>query len=685
MSATTYRGYRVRAPRLFLREHLRSATKYRRASGYFSSGAFAAFPACFISFFERGGKVELVTGPELSKTDVVAIEDGLLTPTVGADPVSTLRRASRHSFGPALLSWAIARRQCHIKIATVQPGYSGIYHEKFGLIDGAHSLVAFEGSVNETAGGWHHNFERLRVVEEPNRLHELERDFERLWSNDTTGIIVQDVSQALANDIITIRRSSVIVQRPLDSSMRDQREVLRLPPRITLRDYQQEAIQHWLSSDGRGVLEMATATGKTITALATAVRVYEGLSGPLVVIIICPYIHLVDQWIRECRAFGLSPLRCAGPSGTWMDFANSGVYRVNTGTRRLLSLVATNATFSGNVFQSVLRRLRSRTILIADEVHNLGAAKLSAHLPENITLRMGLSATPTRWLDASGTDRLLRYFGRVVFQYDLKRALRSGDVLTPYRYFPVVVELEEDEQEEYLALTAALGRYMTGASLDDLSEPALALLIKRSRLVASARQKVHALREAITPYRTLPHSIVYCGDGTMELADTELGAEEPQGIRRQIDVVMRLLRSELGMGVARFTAETSSTNREAIRENFSRGDLNAIVAIRCLDEGVDIPEIQRAFILASSTNPRQFIQRRGRILRTAPGKEVAEIFDFLVMPPGSARTDASSSVGRRLLEREMKRVVEFCRLAMNGPEARRRLSPILREWDLIHL
>ncbi len=284
--------------------------------------------------------------------------------------------------------------------------------------------------------------------------------------------------------------------------------------------------------------------------------------------------------------------------------------------------------------------IRRPLLIIADEMHNYGADNTLRSLPENATYRLGLSATPDRWMDESGTQAVKDYFGPVVFRYGLDNAIRD-DVLTHYRYFPELVDLEPEETEEYLDLTRLLARYVTDDLNDPRAEAAKRLLIKRARLIASARKKIPRLRTLLDQRRDDTHILVYCGDGRVEGAETEETV-------RQIEEVVRIIGVELGMTCSSYTAETGPERRRQLLRDFSSGLIQVLVAIRCLDEGVDVPETRTAYILASSTNPRQFVQRRGRVLRRAPGKSRAEIYDFFGAPP-TGDLDESDPVARSKL------------------------------------
>ncbi len=242
----------------------------------------------------------------------------------------------------------------------------------------------------------------------------------------------------------------------------------------------------------------------------------------------------------------------------------------------------------------------------------------------------------------------------------------------------MLVPLHDDELEVYLEVTRKIGR-LAGALESGEDSPVLeALLLQRARLLASARGKIPALAECLSPLKDTTHNLVYCGDGSVE-------GEPDASVIRQIDATVLALGRDLGMVVAKYVADTSLTRRHAMRQRFAEGSLQALVAIRCLDEGVDVPETRRAFILASSTNPRQFVQRRGRILRRAPGKSMAEIYDFIVDPPAEETNPASPvfPTVRNLFRRELGRIWEFAALATNGPEALQKLLPLRERLHLL--
>jgi DNA phosphorothioation system restriction enzyme len=588
------------------------------------------------------------------------------------------------------LAWLISTGKLDIRLALrVDPLTArlqrGIYHEKFGIFtDEYENHVVFTGSQNETEGGLLGNFESIDVFcswqEATRRIERKLRAFDRLWSNDTRGLAVIEFRDVTREILERFRSTSPPEFDPEEveyapgsrKSIRDAR-LPRIPQGIQIRDYQETAVQNWLRNNGRGILEMATGTGKTITALAGVTRLCEGF-GLQGVIVVCPFKHLVRQWAKECKAFGFDPLLALESRQRWFDELTDRLAAASRGQGGVICVIATNATFSGDAFQQRLRYFPDKTVLVADEVHNLGAERLSAALPDRIGIRLGLSATPERWFDAKGTNRLVNYFGPILEPRLGIREAIDLKVLTPYRYYPVLVELTEDESERYLELSRRISAlYFAKGDEGNLEDEALkSLLMQRARLVGAARNKLDALRAIARSKRNETHMLIYCGDGSVE-------SDVDDAIARQVDEATRILGAEVGMRVAKYTAETDLDARDSHRKRLESGDLQALVAIRCLDEGLDIPAVRTAVILASSSNPRQFIQRRGRVLRRAPGKEFAEIHDMLVVPPAAAM---AGDAERGMLRRELRRFVEFADLSLNAGEARQVVLGLQKRFDL---
>ncbi len=437
------------------------------------------------------------------------------------------------------------------------------------------------------------------------------------------------------------------------------------PSNINLRDYQHQAVLNWFKNKGRGTLKMATGSGKTITALAITTELYQQINLKLL-LVICPYCHLVNQWAKECENFNLSPILAFENIQNWQNILSTQLYNIRSQKQSFMTILTTNSTFISEGFQTQLKFFHEKSLIVGDEVHHLGAPRLESCLPRNIGLRLALSATPERYFDEEGTDLIFNYFGKILQpEFTLKDAIEKG-ALSQYLYYPIFVNLTESESFLYAKLTKRIGWALSQNTNMNNNETLTSLLMKRSRLIGVAENKLNALRELMEKDSLQSHTLFYCGDGNVDNYD--------KSYSRQVEAVTRILGKELGYRVNTYTAETPIEERESLREQFERGELQGLVAIRCLDEGVDIPIIKNAVILASTGNPRQFIQRRGRILRPHPDKEKATLYDMIVMPPDLDRI--TWEVEKNLLKKELNRFLEFAKLAYNSIEAIEQLSQI---------
>lgn len=443
---------------------------------------------------------------------------------------------------------------------------------------------------------------------------------------------------------------------------------LTRPRWVEAREYQDEAIESWLAADGQGILHMATGTGKTITALLAASRVANSISGPFVLVVAVPYQHLVDQWIEEIEEFGVDPVAAYKSRRNWQPKLERELLEVSSGARELSVVVTTHRTLASEPARTTISRATAQSMLIADEVHHMGAPQTQNALMDDTRLRLGLSATPERWYDDDGTAALREYFGETVFDYGLEAAIAAGE-LCEYYYIPHIVELQDDEMEEYRRLTAKISRLMGQVDGDDpnIIEDNQALkmaLFKRARLIGTAREKLNVLVDLLERDSSPTHSLVYCSDGSTGV--------DGEG-KRHVDATTARLRSDFRLNVERFTAREDDQERERLLTKFAQGEIEVLTSIRCLDEGVDVPETETAYILASTSNPRQYVQRRGRILRQHDTKDYAVIHDFVTVPDTSHHpaqlTDEEYSLEQSLIQKELERVSTFADAARNHPDA----------------
>jgi len=660
---------------------LSQAVRYDRAVGYFSSGALEVAGQGLPSLIRREGRMRLIASPHLNEEDVEAIRKGYidreaimtrrLVAAIDLHPSAILR--DRLSF----LAWMVANGTLDIKVAMISKGAAGIYHEKLGMfIDSEGHIVTFCGSPNESAAGFTSNFECIDVyrswIESENlRARTKLEHFEDLWQNRTNGLDVLPFPEAARQQLIQYRPAVIPNKDPAEEP------VAALP--VKLRDYQERAISSWLASEGRGIFQLATGTGKTVTALALLHHLAHRTSLRIAIVIV-PYQHLVDQWIEEAKAFSFRSIACYQSSSTWTEQARIAI-EAAPGSERLQLLVVTNATFARTTFQGLMAQLPTDSMVIADEVHNLGASELSRSLPEQVSLRLGLSATPQRFRDEAGTKNIFHYFGQPLQPIlGVKEAIDLRP-LTPYYYHPIEVSLTDAELDRYLEITDQIIRALRhdeseGAEIGGTAEM---LLIRRARILAGAENKLIALRSEMQRVAgSLTRALIYAGEASVVDAD---GAGA-----RQIDRIVRILGIDLGMSVAPFVAETTLHERRGLIRSLENGELQALVAMKCLDEGVDIPCVQSAYLLSSSRNPRQFVQRRGRVLRRYPGKYAANIHDMIVtVPEEYDRGTSGWRHSRELIRRELERARTFCDDAINSDGAWNTLFPLRKSYDLIEL
>jgi len=639
--------------------------------------------------------MQLVVSPHLEPDDVKALQGAIDNPD---DVLRTILSRSLDDIEDSLLrnrlnalAWLAAAGLLEIKLALrlKESGElsRGIFHEKTGVFsDNDHNHVTFSGSSNETAGGLLENFESIKVFcswkDSEGRVQEEIDNFQALWEDATPGLRVIDFSK-ISRELLERYRDP---KKPLpglslplvkESSTTE----FRPPPGLELRPYQIDAIRNWSKAGGKGIFAMATGAGKTLTALMLACKVAEK-NRPLAVIIVCPFINLCRQWIREIATFGVLAVPCFEGRERWQDELEEGYQRLSVGLSQVHIMVVTNATLTSDTFQHRIRPHvasgRVHHLLIADEVHNLGAEQGKEALLEGIPMRLGLSATPERHYDPVGTKAVIDYFGGIVSEYPLSQAIADGR-LCRYRYYPIPVELTDTETDDYEEITLKLARMMHGRDDDEMAQGVMRLLIKRARLLAGAENKLSALDRVIAALPEPPKkALFYCGDGrtTDAITDEEV---------RQIQAVSRLLGEKHGLRVRNFTFREKTQDREEILRDLTSGFLDGVVAIRCLDEGIDLPDLRMGFLMASSTNPRQFVQRRGRLLRNSPGKNRALIYDFFVAPPdlGGKLDDEGFNMERRFFQRELARIVEFCRMAENGAEALHSLHDLRLYYNLL--
>jgi len=658
----------------FYRPVLQVAVRYDRAVGYFSSTTLRACARELAEFVGNHGSIRLVIGCLVARADVEALTNAGIPETEAERQLlrEALRRellAFEEAAQPAatLLAKCVASGVATLRFAVRS---EGIYHEKFGVFhDKDGNRVAFIGSANETeaALSFGMNHESFQVYQslEPQLYsaygQELEERFESLWRGRTSRTRIYELDA----DSLDLMRQ--MASRAVSHGAGHEGGLPPLPNRFELRPYQVDAIAAWAANKYRGILAMATGTGKTMTAIDAVKKFRFKVAGGAVVITV-PYQNLALQWIEALRDQGIPSIAVFAAHTAWYENVKNRVLASKiAGTTEMPVLVCVNDTFKDARFQALLDELRDSAVqhrmLIVDECHHFNHPDHLRKLPQHFNFRLGLSATP---YDQFAEHYLDDYFGKIVYEFSLGKAIEQG-FLTPYRYHVHVVGLDQGETALYEDLTRKIVA-ITG--VDERMTPetlaiAQPLLLKRARLVGAAQEKLHLLRSILDDAGPGQHTLFYCGDGKSEDHEGQVG--------RQVDLVVKLLH-QLGWKTSRVTAEEGLKVREAILDSLRRRTIDAVVSIKVLDEGIDIPDCRTAYLLASQSSDRQGIQRRGRVLRRAEGKSIADLHDFLVL-------DATNDRGfiKALARRELKRALQFASDALNRNQVSTELTRLAEE------
>jgi len=708
-----YRSPSDQVARDFFIPALAEAKQYKRAVGFFSSTSLLEISKGLGIFTQNGGRIQLIASPKLSLEDVEAINmgyklrDSIIKESLLNELTTPYCELDRQRLN--LLANLIADEILDIKIAFVENKNGiGIYHEKMGLIiDGEGNKIAFSGSLNESKTAMRLNYEAIDVFrswDDPElRVDKKESAFEAIWGNFEPGIetiafpeIKKEIIERYLVEPPDYSLDQIDRYYPNNNSEIGKREggLPKIPNGFPgFYDYQLEAIENWQKANYRGLFDMATGTGKTFTALGALVKACENTHGNIAVFIVCPYQHLVEQWAEDATYFGMKPIIAfsGSPQRKWRERLQDAVFDYNHKVQgcEFFCCICTNATFGSELVQKEISQIHANALLIADEVHNMGSSGYLKTLTESFNYRLGLSATIERHHDIEGTQHITDYFGSKCIEYPIEQAIAERK-LTPYRYYPVITHLTGDELNRYFILTNELGRHIIGKTPNGetkLDKRGEMLLLERARLIAAAINKISLLKKEISPYVNKKHILVYCGAANI-FSEDENETTPDNSELKQISVVVDLLGNKLDMRVSKFTAEEDIKERQAIKRQFADGVLQALAAIKCLDEGVNIPSIRTAFMLASTTNPKEYIQRRGRLLRLDPksGKDYAEIFDFITLPrplrdvSGLTTSEKNRELG--LVKRELARANEFTRIADNYAQAQSELDKIVQSYNL---
>ena len=641
----------------FLVPALKHTKCYRRSVGFFSSGVFGPIIDGIVSLSRNGGKIELIASPQLSDEDINAINLGyqkreeIIESAFSRDFMKELDALDDAKL--QLLVALIANGTLDIKIAVTES--NGIYHDKLGILeDFDGNIVVFYGSANESLSGYQNNYEKIRVVKswvatEVKSIEDECKEFQTLWDGTNPFVKTYNYKESAKANILKVINTRKATGGKAKSTL------------IKLRDYQEEAINAWVNNDYHGFYVMATGTGKTWTAIFSAKHLVE--KHPAMIVICAPYKHLVKQWADDVeKAFPDAKLiMVSSENPTWETQIAQEIIRKQYKPDNQIIIISTIASFKMERFTSVISRSKEDKLLIVDEAHRF--TDRPDKLKEMFRYMLGLSATPFSGSSAHKGLELMEWFGGQVFNLPIENALERG-FLVPYNYYPIYVYATEDEERRFKYHTQKI---LSCFKNNKCINPDLLVksLRNRLRVISMAEEKTTRIEEIMNRSVEKDHFVVYCGDG--RLFDADSGKE-----LRHIQAIKRVLTAH-GFKASQFTATENMADRMELVDAFNKQEISALVAIRCLDEGINIPSIKSALILSSNDDYREFVQRRGRILRTYGNKKYANIYDVIVLPSYDMQGWAKI---------ELRRFHEYARLALNWNDLEVELTDHLGAYGL---
>jgi len=682
-------------PKDFFTEALIESSTFDLGLGFFSSSGIRSLAYGFALFIANGGKMRVVMNHFLSKEDKEAIENGQKHLVENFENrilsdikkmAKTLSKEDEHFFH--CLSYLISINRIEF-IATISTK-GGLGHDKYGIFtDDEGNKVAFIGSANFSHSALELNGETITVFTSPNddkRISEYQTLFDESWENDTPHLIhipIDEVKTYISENFykeslkqllgtsIDLREDKSINDfcKPLSQRVLDKIELKEQEPRFPFpeeRTIQIDAYNAWIKNGKNGVFAMATGSGKTVTALNCLRKQFKE-NGFYKAIIVVPTQALAIQWKHEAESFNFQNIISTHTDKDWKNILSRYTTRSLLDQTKNIILITTYATFNRRDIQTFIDRTKGieTFIYIADEAHNIGSKSSLKHLPEAIKWRIGLSATPERVYDDFGSEKLYEFFKsrppEYTFRYTMKQAINSG-ILCHYDYYPIFVELTSSEMDEYERISSQLRKFID-SDTGKYKPEAEKLLLKRKRIIHKAENKkvaISGLLEDLKRKRKLDYTFVFVPEGyEPDYSESDSYQIEQDDIHI-IDEYAQMFKDH---GYSYHKYISGLDDAPDILKSFADGDIQVLLSMKCLDEGVDIPRAEHAIFCSSTGNPRQFVQRRGRVLRKSKEKEKAKIWDLIVTPPNVV--EDAECIERNMFISEVKRIINFAALADN--------------------
>ena len=715
------------SPERFFDDGLKNSTEFDLKLGYFSSAAISVLAEGFATFISRGGYMRLIINHIVSKKDKEAITNGVMGNVIDCSDLSNFQylKATFNEYQEQFfrcLAYMISQKRIDIRI--IKPrGQKGIAHTKSGQFRDGDSITAFTGSANFTISGLFNNIEEIKIDRSDSidrmvqkRIEKQRKDFDAIMSGEKKGIDYlspKDLVEAISTnygdsdieELLDVEKKLREVKKQHDvvatSAHEDIAPSIPKFPYDKPREYQQLAFENWKNNNQQGLFAMATGTGKTITSLNCLLEIYNR-NGYYKAIILVPTITLVNQWEKECWKFNFGNIiKVYSKNTEWRSkielLQMTEKYRKPSEPTQNFIIISTYASFAReNVFSILNSFERTKVLLIADEAHNMGSPSILKRLGTiNYLRRIGLSATPERQFDDDTNKKLYRFFGaeeKFTFEYSMEEAIQKG-VLCKYYYYPHLVKLTDEEMTNYVELSEKISKYFNynSGAFDKKDEILMGLLLARKRIIHKAANKLGAfmkiIEERYERNGNLKYSLIYVPEGNKPdyFSDSDIFDKSEQVADDAVSDHLIDIYTEAVMKIDKYITVrkfvSGQKDRDAILADFAKGRLQVLTSMKCLDEGVDVPRSELAIFCASTGNPRQFIQRRGRVLRIHPDKYMAEIHDLVVAPEVSA-TSSSYKMEQSLLKGELMRVKNFSMLSENPSYSQMELKSVMEHYGL---
>ena len=670
-----YRSYFDKIYEDFLRRALEVAIDYRRGVGFFSIEALYLIISGLLPIVKAKGRIRIITSPKLMESDVESLkiqsepeeesniirnlENAITINDNDAEKVNILR----------LITKLIKNGDIEIRIAYSK---DGIFHEKIGIItDYEENNISFYGSLNDTYSAYNRNLESIKLSfswEDEETTNDDLLYFEKLWNGEYPNIRVLSLPDTIKENLYESYSSEDITYEELFSRVENRESNIETNKR-ELYDFQTAAINEFFIYRKSHFFQMATGTGKTYTTIKLIQKLTKLMD--VFIVILVPQIDLQDQWVTQFHKEGISNVIRLGGKGEGEDTLhtfNKAILSAKSNRSNVIC-VAVYDTFFDKIHNKIKKM--DNLFLIVDEAHNI-SAKQYEKLPMHASFRLGLSATPEK-KDVNLLNDILRYFlqdGQKPFIFDIEDAINKK-ILSEYEYFPIFVNLDVQELEQFKKLTQKIS-VQANMKVEDRDQNLIDKYAnERSLILKKAKHKLDMLQEMIDgDIYNFKNSVVYCGQGKEVDRDEAI-----------VDIVVKKL-SESGLGISTYTSKT--VNRYEVLRQFEEGYFDTLVAIKCFDEGVDVPKLDKIYIMASDRSIRQTVQRRGRVLRKCieSGKTIAMIYDFVVVPTSDAEYDWGY---KKLLEIELSRVNEYLKLARNKNAYKQIVKDLEIKYDVKYL